>query len=861
MMHVDMSNLPKHFDHNSATRELSEFWDNHGTYKFVPDGSEVFSIDTPPPTVSGSLHVGHILSYTHADIVARYQRMNGKTVFYPMGWDDNGLPTERRVQNYYGITCDPDMTYDPDIKPSDNAGTEQQEPRPISRKNFIEHCRHLTGIDEKAFKNLWRSIGLSVDWREEYTTIDSRSMAASQYSFLDLFRKGHIYNGTAPVMWDTTFHCAIAQAETEERLTAGAYHYIRIGMADSEDVLTIATTRPELLPACVGITAHPDDSRFQKLFGRTAITPLFGVPVPVFPSLEADPEKGTGILMVCTFGDATDVIWQQRNRLPVRQILDFNGKVTIPRFGSGDFPSRHSGRANDCAVQLQGLFVNQARKKIATLLEAEGVMKRDPEPIDHMVKYYEKGSRPLELISARQWFVRLLDKKSMLLEKAREVRWHPEYMLHRFVAWTEGLQYDWCISRQRFFGVPIPVWLPLDESLEAIYDSPIFPQEEQLPTDPMVDTPPGYSETDRNRPGGFIGERDILDTWFTSSLTPLIASGWFGNKDDRPALPMDLRPQGHDIIRTWAFYTIAKAALHCDSIPWRRIAVSGWVLDPNRKKLSKSVGNASTPDGSIERFSADGMRYWSATSRLGVDTAIDEGGMKTGLRLVTKIYNASKFVLSLHGPETIDGLIISEPIDRSFLAALSLIVSTARADMEQFEYTRALEAIESFFWRGFTDTYIELVKSRAKGENVDLARSASAILSLRLGLDILLRLFAPFLPFVTEHVWQWDFASLRQEPSIHRAGWPTLSDFDDYDLTDDAAFQLASECLGLIHKAKTTSGKSVGAAVISLELSRPEEKTALLETVRKDLMAAGRISNLEISTGKLDVNSLAFEKM
>jgi valyl-tRNA synthetase len=853
---LDPASLPKHFDAAEAEHRWDEAWQKSGTYHFDPADRvrPTYVVDTPPLTVSGSLHIGHAFSFSQTDMVARYHRMRGRNVFYPMGWDDNGVPTERRVQNLFHVRCDPSLPRDPalQLEPLDEkAPARKQAPRVISRGDFIDLCARVTAQDEKAFLEVWHRVGLSVDWRTEYATIDRRSRQLAQLSFLDLFEKGHVYTSDAPFMWDVDFQMAVAQAEVEDRDKPGAYHDIAFGIEDSERHFVISTTRPELLAACVGVTAHPDDARYRDLFGRCALTPLFRVPVPIFPSPKADPEKGTGILMVCSFGDATDVEWWREQGLALRQLIGRNGRLLPVSFGSELFPSRDAEAANRFYAELSGKSVPQARRRVVELLRdpagsaapgAGAPLQGEPRPVQHTVRYYEKGDSPLEFLPTRQWFVRLLDKKEALLAKGAEVHWHPPHMQKRFEDWTRNLAYDWCISRQRYFGVPIPVWYPLGADGEPDYDRPIVAPPEALPVDPMTDAPPGHDEAQRGRPGGFVGEADIFDTWFTSSLTPQIGSGWLLDLERHARLfPADLRPQSHEIIRTWAFYTIAKALLHENDVPWRHVAISGWILDPDRKKMSKSVGNVVTPLPLIEQFGADTLRYWAGSARLGVDTAFDENVLRVGKRLGTKLWNASKFVLTQTGPE---GPIVQE-LDRAFAAELAALVERAGADFERYEHADVLRAVESFFWNRFTDTTLELVKARARGE--DAAARASALATLRLGLDVLLRLFAPFLPYVTEEIWSWAFAAQKAAPSIHRAAWPSAADFARLAAPDDpGSLEVAIRCLTTINKAKADAEVSMGREVEALTLAAGAATLERLAHVAGDVWAATRVGRPQL---------------
>jgi len=861
---IDAGALPDHFDAQAVEKRLAEKWESNGVYRYDPGRSreDTFVVDTPPPTVSGSLHIGHVFSYTHTDVIVRYQRMRGKAVYYPMGWDDNGLPTERRVQNYFHVRCDPALPYDPALSLAPADAARREEPaRGVSRRNFIELCREVTEKDELAFRDLWTRAGLSVDWREMYATIDGESRRVAQASFLDLYAKGHVYNREAPTMWDVDFRTAVAQAEVEDREVGGFFHTLAFGVEGEERTFPVATTRPELLPACVGIAAHPDDPRYRDLIGRRAVTPAFRVPVPVFGSGRADPKKGTGILMVCTFGDSSDVAWWREENLALRQVIGRDGRLLPVTFGAPGWPSADPQLANRHYARLAGKKIQEARREIVALLREPGAaaaggaapLLREPEPLRHPVNFYEKGDRPLEFITTRQWFVKLLDKKDMLLEMGERIGWHPDHMRLRYRNWTENLQFDWCISRQRFFGVAFPVWYPLDSAGAPDFSRPILAEAARLPVDPLSDAPQGYSEGQRGVPGGFTGEPDVFDTWFTSSLTPQRVSLW-GTDAKRHAklFPMDIRPQAHDIIRTWAFYTIAKAALHEGTVPWKHILLSGWILDPDRKKMSKSKGNVVTPTEFLDRYTADGVRYWAAGARLGADTAFDEKVLSVGRRLVTKIYNAGKFVLSQTGePHPVD-----REIDRAFAARLSQCAERAGSAMEEFQFARALAETESFFWGSFTDAYIELAKNRAKGLPAGDGRD-SAVAGLRLGLNVLLRLFAPFLPYVTEEVWSWAFAGETGAPSIHRAPWPSKEDFAPIpEPADPRAFDAAAACLAAVHAFKTRSRATVGTSLAGIVVTANEATLAALRHGIGDVMAAARAGShaLERKDGLADMD-------
>ncbi|MEY3384313.1 MAG: valine--tRNA ligase, partial [Actinomycetota bacterium] len=747
-------------------------WEQSGVYRFdeAATREQIYSIDTPPPTASGSLHVGHVFSYTHTDVVARFQRMLGKEVFYPMGWDDNGLPTERRVQNYYGVRCDPSLPYQPNFTPpqtgGDNKSSKASDQLPISRQNFIELCEKLTEEDEKAFENLWRNLGLSVDWSQTYRTISKEAQRVSQQAFLNNLRRGEAYVSLAPTLWDVTFRTAVAQAELEDREMPGAYH--KVGFDGPDGKIFIETTRPELIPACVALVAHPDDDRYKKYFGKTAKTPLFGVEVPIVSHRLAQIDKGSGIAMICTFGDVTDVVWWRELKLETRPILGFDGRILQ------EGPAAVlAGPGNALYEELIGKTVFSAKERIVEALKESGDLVGDPRPITHPVKFFEKGDKPLEIVSTRQWYIKnggsdqALSKR--LIDLGKEMNFHPAFMRVRLEDWINGLNGDWLISRQRFFGVPIPVWYQLDESGYPNYESPILPSDQALPIDPSSDVPSGFSEDQRGKPGGFIGELDIMDTWATSSLTPQLAGGWPSDeKRFKNVFPYDLRPQGQDIIRTWLFSTLLRSQLEHGGLPWKNAAISGWILDPDRKKMSKSKGNVVVPNELLENHGSDAVRYWAASARLGTDAAFDEGQMKIGRRLAIKLLNAARFALSFEMPQGVTE--VTEEIDLSMLASLSDVVRTATDAFASYDHTKALETAESFFWT-FTDDYLELVKDRAYGAQFSDQERGSAVLALRSALSVLVRLFAPFLPFASEEVWSW-----WQEGSVHQAAWPTVDE-------------------------------------------------------------------------------------
>ena len=835
-----------------------EAWEAAGTYRFDPGApaDRVFAIDTPPPTVSGSLHIGHAMSYTQTDVTARFQRMRGKVVLYPMGWDDNGLPTERRVQNYFGVRCDPDLPYDPGFEPPPQPGGELVS---VSRPNFVELCHRLTAEDERVFEHLWRALGLSVDWTRTYTTIGDRARRMSQRAFLRMLARDEVYQHDAPTLWDVDFRTAVSQAELEDRERPGAYHRIRFGLSSADQpppdlaYVEVETTRPELLPACVALVAHPDDARYRPLFGRSARTPLFGVRVPIAAHPLADPEKGTGIAMICTFGDTTDVVWWRELGLPTRTVVGRDGRFEPVAWGAPGWESDDLDAALGAYGELAGRTARQAQERIVELLARSGDLVGDPRPIVHPVKFYEKGEHPLEIVSSRQWFVRTLALRERLAGRGDELRWHPAFMAHRYRAWVEGLNSDWNISRQRFFGVPFPVWYSVDGDGAVRYDQRLVPTEGRLPVDPSTEAPDGYEPHQRGQPGGFVGDPDVMDTWATSSLTPFIVAGWEEDPDlFERVFPMDLRPQAHDIIRTWLFSTVVRSELEVGKLPWSDAAISGFVVDPDRKKMSKSKGNATTPLPYLERHGADAVRYWAASGRLGTDTALDEGQMRVGRRLAIKILNASKFVLGrADAPGTqAEGKAAwpygepIEPIDRDLLRRLGGVVEEATSALDGYEHTKALEVTEAFFW-SFCDDYIELVKIRSDGDPGDPA-AGSARATLSLALSVQLRLFAPFLPYVAEEVWSW-----WKDGSIHRANWPTGTELAALVGGDELGtgvrwgeapvLDATSEVLAAVRKEKTVNKRSMRARVARVTVVDRAERLDHLRAARRDLLDAGVI--------------------
>jgi valyl-tRNA synthetase len=917
-----MSKLPDRYNTQETEKKQQKFWAQNQVYKWQNDlpKNQTFVIDTPPPTVSGLLHMGHIFSYTQADFVARYKRMKGLDVFYPMGFDDNGLPTERLVEKTIGK----------------KAGVYEAE---NGRGSFVKECQKVVDVAEVEFENLFNTIALSVDWDQKYQTISKESQQLSQASFVDLFNKNLVERRFAPVLWDCVDRTALSQADLVDKEMPSAMHDIvfevenkdwiatpsarndgadnseqnlsnrhcedgqrpdaAIQNADSNKII-IATTRPELLPACVAVMVHPEDERYKNLHGKNAITALFGVKVPIITDELVQMEKGTGAVMCCIFGDETDIKWWQKyekiHSLPIPCIITKNGTMSKCIVGqdvgesnndlifTGNTPGDtrigtwcHHSNLHDFVNLyknlVEGKKIKEARESIIEALKnpSQNLLIKS-NPITHSVKCAERSGTPIEILVGNQWFVKILDKKDQLKQKANECNWYPDYMKIRVEQWIDNLAWDWCISRQRYFGVPFPIWYSKRKGEEGKILVASF---DQLPIDPQRDLPKGYSADEVQ------AETDIMDTWATSSISPQLSSKGISaefmidKQRHEKLFPADLRPQAHEIIRTWAFYTIAKAMLHEDKIPWKNLMISGWCLAADKTKMSKSKGNVVTPQSLIEEKGADVVRYWASASNLGADIAYSEELFKIGGKLITKLFNASKFVaqnfadLTLqptNPKEDIAKNIINEKSDLWILSRLNQTILKAEQEFEQFEYAKARQAVEDFFWNDFCDNYLEIVKVRSYGLNAEKYKEInlseeqkaqiiygqqSGLFALYHCLEALLKLFSPFVPHITEELYQAIFPN--KLTSIHQRGsWCKLEDY----ILDKEALEIGEimkEVIFNIRKFKSDNNLSMKTPIQKFSINTKINISAVISDLQNVCNTA------EILTKNDDGKSLVFD--
>ena len=741
MQEQPQSSSNENYDHREVETRIAHLWEERALHKFDPNSTRpLFSVDTPPPYVSAAhLHVGHAMSYSQAEFIIRYRRMRGYSIFYPMGFDDNGLPTERFVEKTYGLN-------------KNNT----------TRKHFRELCIEETAKGAKIYEAMWRGLGLSVDWRLRYSTIDPHCRKTSQLSFLDLYRKGLLYRASEPVLWDTVDETSLAQADLDTIERKGKLYDIAFSGLDGAP-LVIATSRPELIPGCVALFHAPGDERYAHLKGARAIVPLFDYEVPILESEDVDPAFGSGLMMICTFGDGEDVKKWRDHQLDTRLVIGPNGRMT------------------ELAGKYQGLQVTQARSAVIADLREAGLVLGE-KTIDQAVSIAERSGQPIEFQMAPQWFIRVLDFKDALLARSAQLNWRPAHMKTRLDQWISGLKYDWNISRQRFYGVPFPVWYVKETGDVILAD------EADLPVDPMEDPPPAWAQ-EKYRGMTIVGESDVMDTWMTSSLSPAININWAqseGRLAPKSGLPMSVRVQAFEIIRTWLFYTLVKSQHHFDQLPWDVVMISGWGLNEQGKKISKRDLDAHTdesgfnrydPSAVIERYGADALRFWAAGARLGHDLRYNEKDVRAGRKMVVKLWNVARLCatyLADFDPKSAPLPLARRSLeDRWLLSRLEQVAADVTESFESYDYAVGREAIEKFFWGSYCDNYIEIVKDRfwqpdAYGPDAKLAAQWTLWESLR----TLLSLIAPFMPFIADELYQKTFAALEGQVSVHVTAWP-----------------------------------------------------------------------------------------
>ncbi len=774
--------MEKTYNPHEVEEKWIKYWEENGIYKFDPNSDKpIFSIDTPPRYASGDLHMGHAKNYTEFEVVARYKRMRGYNVFFPNGFDDNGLPTEKMVEKKYG-----------------------KSKRDFDRKEFIELCKKEAEEVIKRMKETFIRIGFSCDWDYYYHTIDDYCQKQAQRSFIDLYNKGQVYRAEEPVIWCTYHQTALAQAEVEDKKRTTKLNYIYFTLEDGSKI-EIATTRPELLPSCVGIFVNPRDERYKHLVGKKARVPLFNFEVPIMEDEAVDMEFGTGIVMICTFGDTQDIEWWKKHNLPM--------KISI----------KEDGTLNELAGKYEGLKLEEARKRIIEDLEKEGLLVKQ-EPLEQTVGVCWRCGTPVEFIPTKQWFIKALDHKEKLLELGDKINWYPEYYKVRYVDWVKNLKWDWIISRQRYFGVPFPVWYCNKCGKIRLA------KEEELPVDPRFTTPEEKCECG----GEFVGEQDVMDTWMTSSLTPQIATKW---KDDpeffSKMFPMSLRPQAHDIIRTWAFYTILKAYLHNNSIPWKDIMISGYVYVGKGIAMSSSKGIGTNPKEIVDKYGADVLRYWATSATLGEDLIYREQDVIRGKKVLTKLWNIARFInshISGYEPKSKPEL---RTVDKWILSKLSKVIKQATEYMEKYEINKEKKVVENFLINVFADYYLEMVKYRLYKEEKDEA----ALYTLYTVLEAVLKLLAPHIPFITEEIYN----TIYKKGSIHKSSWPELDMEDEgVEMVGDKAIEFISE----VRKFKSKNHMSMGAPIKSVVIWSKVELGDALEDI-KNTVRAEEISFLE----------------
>ncbi len=800
------SPLSAPYDPKTIEPAAQALWESERCHAFDPSSAApVFSVDTPPPTVSGALHIGHVFSYTQAECIVRYKRMRGFNVFYPFGFDGNGLPTERLAEQEHGVRG-----------------------KDLPRPDFVRLCLETSRKYATAFEGFMRTLGISADWSLAYSTIDERCIRISQRGFIDLWRKGHAYLKEAPTLWCTQCGTALAQADLEAKDKAAQFTTLRFDL-EGGGALEIATTRPELLPACGAIFVHPGHPRARELLGRRAIVPLAGRSVPVLADEKADPEKGTGLVMCCTFGDKTDVEWFHKHGLELRQAVALDGTMTA------------------LAGPEAGQHVNKARKAILERLTAAGHVTGSKE-IVHPVNTHERCKTDIQYLPTKQVYVRLLDKKADLVAQGEKVRWLPEYMGKRYRNWVDGLEMDWCISRQRFYGVPFPLWHCRG------CGGVLLARDEDLPVDPTARAPHGPCETCGS--SDLVAERDVMDTWATSSETPQINARWGdGAGAARAPLPMSLRPQAHEIIRTWAFYTILKSWLHHGQVPWGDAMISGLVLDASREKISKSKGNAPTdPKVMIDRHGADPVRYWALSAKLGTDYPYSEDDLASGRKLCVKLWNASKLVIGhLAGFDPTAPRAPERTVDRALRLRFARTAAEVTDLLEAYEFGLAKKRVEEFFFGDLCDVWLEMVKDRLYDTSPEAApvRRAAQATAYEVLYGVL-RLLSPFVPHVVEAIHQAWFREKERVPALARAPWPT----PPRPAPEDAAFpawDVGVAVLSGVRRWRSEHKVSPGKPLPRVRATLPPGALGRFAEVEADVRSAARIATLEAVAGPEDL--------
>jgi len=770
--------MEKQYNHLLCEKKYQEYWSNNNTYSTGNNDGPLYSIDTPPPTVSGSLHMGHVFSYTQTDIIARYKRMNGYSVFYPFGFDDNGLPTERYVEKKRNVRG-----------------------HLLPRSEFIALCLEESTIAAEQFKTLWQCMGISADWSKTYSTISDQSRRISQASFIELYEKGYVYRKKEVAPYCVSCCTSVSQAELDDHSVKSTFNDIAFKDQYNKN-LVISTTRPELLPSCVALLFNPDDQRYIYLKGQEATVPLYHYTVPIIADESVDKEKGTGLVMCCTFGDKKDIEWFKKHNLAYRQSIEINGKWNA-----------HTG-------SLAGLKVHDARSRVIQELHNHKALIRQKE-IVHNVNVHERCKKEIEYMLLAQWFVRILPLRETMREKTDSISWYPSFMESRLTNWIDNLGWDWCISRQRFYGIPFPAWHC------AGCDTTVMARTEQLPIDPQETTYQGPCPSCKStdiRP-----DTDVMDTWNTSSLTPYICANLYNNKNELPAeitgfLPMSIRPQAHDIIRTWAFDTIVKTTMHNNIVPWHDIVISGHVLSNDKNKLSKSKEHSAlTPEHLLTRYPADAIRYWTASGALGYDVPFAENQIKIGMRLITKLWNAFLFIGEHIKP--VKHHIMPEELgtlNEWLLHCATKTFVTYQKYHEQYEFGLALNHVEQFFWATFCDNYIELVKHQLFNPDLYPEKEVNATrwTLCDIGLRIL-QLYAPYVPHVTEAIYNALYKEQLETPSLHQTRFSDYQAMRIYDISTQIAEHIV-EIATLVRKLKTGHQLSLKTTLNSLHIYSPD---------------------------------------